>query len=215
VLLVIPVQVALGLFMALLLHRRLPGSVVFRTIFALPWITAPLALGVVWRWVFDPSDGALNALIGRRVEWLTNPTLALPSVAAVSVWMHIGYVGLFYLAGLSGIPEQYHEAARIDGANAWQALWRVTLPLLRPTTFFVLTTNIITTFQTFDTVYAMTQGGPAGRTEVVASAIYKEAFTAFRMGRASAMSVVLFVLLVAVTLAQQQYFRRRTTYEMS
>jgi multiple sugar transport system permease protein len=215
VLLVIPVQVALGLFMALLLHRRLPGSVVFRTIFALPWITAPLALGVVWRWVFDPSDGALNALIGRRVEWLTNPTLALPSVAAVSVWMHIGYVGLFYLAGLSGIPEQYHEAARIDGANAWQAFWRVTLPLLRPTTFFVLTTNIITTFQTFDTVYAMTQGGPAGRTEMVASAIYKEAFTAFRMGRASAMSVVLFVLLVAVTLAQQQYFRRRTTYEMS
>ncbi|MCW2642272.1 MAG: sugar transporter permease, partial [Dactylosporangium sp.] len=206
VLLVIPVQVVLGLFMALLLHRRLPGSVVFRTIFALPWITAPLALGVVWRWVFDPSDGALNALIGRRVEWLTSPTLALPSVAAVSVWMHVGYVGLFYLAGLSGIPEQYHEAARIDGANAWQTFWRVTLPLLRPTTFFVLTTNIITTFQTFDTVYAMTQGGPAGRTEVVASAIYKEAFTSFRMGRASAMSVVLFVLLVAVTLAQQQYF---------
>jgi multiple sugar transport system permease protein len=215
VLLVIPVQVVLGLFMALLLHRRLPGSVVFRTIFALPWITAPLALGVVWRWVFDPSDGALNALIGRRVEWLTSPTLALPSVAAVSVWMHVGYVGLFYLAGLSGIPEQYHEAARIDGANAWQTFWRVTLPLLRPTTFFVLTTNIITTFQTFDTVYAMTQGGPAGRTEVVASAIYKEAFTSFRMGRASAMSVVLFVLLVAVTLAQQQYFRQRATYEMS
>jgi multiple sugar transport system permease protein len=215
VLLVIPVEVALGLLMALLLHRRLPGSVVFRTIFALPWITAPLALGVVWRWVFDPSDGALNALIGYRVEWLTSPTLALPAVAAVSVWMHVGYVGLFYLAGLSGIPEQYHEAARIDGANAWQAFWRVTLPLLRPTTFFVLTTNIITTFQTFDTVYAMTQGGPAGRTEVVASAIYKEAFTSFRMGRASAMSVVLFVLLVAVTLAQQQYFRRRITYEMS
>ena len=122
---------------------------------------------------------------------------------------------LFYLAGLAGIPEQYHEAARIDGANTWQTLRRVTLPLLRPTTFFVLTTNVITTVQTFDIVYAMTQGGPAGRTEVVASLIYKEAFTSFRMGRAAGMSVILFVLLVAVTLAQQQYFRRRITYEMS
>lgn len=215
VLLVVPVEIVLGLGLAVLLHRRLPGSVVFRIIFALPWISAPLALGVVWKWIFDPSDGALNALIGHRVEWLSSPTPALPSVAAVSVWMNVGYVTLFYLAGLSGIPEQYHEAARIDGAGFRQTLWHITLPLLRPTTFFVLTTNVITTVQTFDTVYAMTMGGPGGRTDVVASLIYKEAFTSFRMGRAAAMSVVLFALLVTVTLAQQQYFRRRITYEMS
>jgi len=214
VLLVVPVEIALGLGLALLLHRRLPGSVVFRTIFTLPWISAPLALGVVWKWIFDPSDGALNALLGHRVEWLTSPALALPSVAAVSVWMHAGYVTLFYLAGLAGIPVQYHEAARVDGAGAAQMLWRITLPLLRPTTFFVLTTNVITTVQTFDIVYAMTQGGPAGRTDVATSLIYKEAFTSFRMGRAAGMSVVLFALLVAVTLAQQQYFRRRITYEV-
>jgi multiple sugar transport system permease protein len=138
VVLVIPVQVSLGLFVALLLDRRLPGSTWFRAVFVLPWITAPLALGVVWRWVFDPSDGALNALIGHRVEWLTSPTLALPAVAAVTIWSNVGYVALFFLAGLAGIPQQYHEAARIDGANAWQAFWRVTLPLLRPTMFFVL-----------------------------------------------------------------------------
>ncbi len=214
VLLVVPTEIVLGLFLAVLLHRRLPGSVAFRVIFALPWISAPLALGVVWKWIFDPSDGALNALIGHRIEWLSSPTLALPSVAAVSIWMHVGYVALFYLAGLAGIPEQYHEAARIDGASSGQTLWRITLPLLRPTTFFVLTTNVITTVQTFDTVYAMTQGGPAGSTDVVASLIYKEAFTSFRMGRAASMSVVLFVLLVAVTLAQQQYFRQRITYEI-
>ncbi|GLL02168.1 carbohydrate ABC transporter permease [Dactylosporangium matsuzakiense] len=213
-LIVVPTQIVLGLGTALLLHQRLPGSVVFRTIFAVPWITAPLALGVVWKWVFDPSDGALNAVIGHRIEWLTSPTLALPAVAAVSVWMRVGYVALFYLAGLAGIPPQYHEAARIDGAGTWQTLRRVTLPLLRPTTFFVLTTSVITTVQTFDVVYAMTRGGPAGRTDVVASLIYKEAFTSFRMGRAAAMSVVLFALLVTVTLAQQQYFRRRTTYEI-
>lgn len=215
VVLVIPVQVSLGLFVALLLDRRLPGSTWFRAVFVLPWITAPLALGVVWRWVFDPSDGALNALIGHRVEWLTSPTLALPAVAAVTIWSNVGYVALFFLAGLAGIPQQYHEAARIDGANAWQAFWRVTLPLLRPTMFFVLATGVISSFQVFDTVYAMTQGGPGGRTEVIASVIYKEAFTGFRMGRAAAMSVVLFALLIAVTLAQQVYFRRRTTYEVN
>ncbi|SCL21573.1 carbohydrate ABC transporter membrane protein 1, CUT1 family [Micromonospora pallida] len=214
VLLVIPVQVVLGICTALLLDRRLPGSVLFRAIFVLPWVSAPLALGVVWRWLFDPSDGAVNALLGHRVEWLTSPTLALPSVAAVTVWTQVGYVTLFFLAGLAGIPEQYHEAARIDGANGWQTFWRVTLPMLRPTMFFVLTTQVISSFQVFDTVYAMTQGGPAGRTQVIASAIYQEAFTSFRMGRAAAMSVVLFLLLAAVTLAQQAYFRRHTTYEV-
>jgi multiple sugar transport system permease protein len=213
--LVIPLQTGLGLVIALLLDRRLPGSVLFRTIFVIPWITAPLALGVVWKWIFDPSDGALNALIGHRVEWLTDPGLALPSIAVVTIWTNLGYVALFFLAGLAGIPPQFHEAARIDGANGWQTFWRVTLPLLRPTTFFVLATGIIASFQVFDTVYAMTQGGPAGSTDVIASVIYKEAFTSFRMGRAAAMSVVLFAVLITVTVAQQSYFRRRTTYEMS
>ena len=214
VLLVLPVQMALGLVVALLLDRRLPGSAIFRTVFVLPWVTAPLALGVVWKWIFDPSDGALNALLGVRIEWLSDLHLALPSVAAVTVWSNVGYVALFFLAGLAAIPEQYRDVARVDGANAWQAFRRVTLPLLRPTTFFVVTTQIIATFQVFDTVYAMTRGGPAGRTDVIASVIYREAFVGFRMGRAAAMSVVLFLLLITVTIAQQVYFRRRTTYEM-
>jgi multiple sugar transport system permease protein len=213
--LVLPVQVALGLLAALLLDRRLPGATWFRAVFVLPWISAPLALGVVWRWILDPSDGALNALLGHRVEWLSSPTLALPAVAAVTIWTNVGYVALFFLAGLSGIPAHYLEAARIDGAGAGQTFRHVTLPLLRPTTFFVLATGLISTFQVFDTVYAMTRGGPDGSTDVIASLIYREAFTSFRMGRAAAMSVLLFLLLVTVTVGQQRYFRRRTTYEVS
>lgn len=215
VLLVIPLQTVLGLATALLLNRRLPGSNVLRVIYVIPWISAPLALGVVWKWIFDPSDGALNAILGQRVEWLSSPALALPAVAAVTVWSQVGYVTLFFLAGLNAIPSQIYEAARIDGAGGWQTFSRITLPLLRPTTFFVLVTGIISSFQVFDTVYAMTGGGPAGRTDVIASRIYFEAFEALRLGRAAAIALVLFVLLVAVTIAQQLYFRRRITYDLS
>ncbi|SDR77566.1 carbohydrate ABC transporter permease [Actinopolymorpha singaporensis] len=215
VLIVIPVQTVLGLVAALLLNRRLPGSSVFRVVYVIPWICAPLALGVVWRWIFDPSDGALNALTGQRVEWLSSPVLALPAVASVTVWSQVGYVTLFFLAGLNAIPDQLYEAARIDGAGSRQVFWRITLPLLRPTTFFVLVTGVISSFQVFDTVYAMTKGGPAGHTDVIASRIYYEAFEAFRLGRAAALAVLLFVLLVAVTVGQQLYFRRRITYDLS
>lgn len=215
VVIVIPVQTALGLLMALLLHRRLPGTNLFRVLYVIPWISAPLAMGVVWKWVLDPSDGALNAILGQRVEWLSSTTLALPSVAAVAIWTQVGYVTLFFLAGLNAIPDELYEAAQIDGAQGWPAFWRITLPLLRPTTFFVLVTGVIASFQVFDTVYAMTGGGPAGRTDVIAARIYYEAFESLRLGRAAALAVVLFVVLVVVTVAQQLYFRRRITYDLS
>jgi multiple sugar transport system permease protein len=214
VLLVIPVQTALGLFSAVLLTRGLPGSSLFRTIYVLPWICAPLALGVVWKWIFAPTDGALNALLGFRVEWLSNPDLALPAVATVTIWSQVGYVTLFFMAGLTSIPVSLLEAARIDGATPWQVFWRIRLPLLRSTTFFVLVTGVIASFQVFDTVYALTpNGGPQGRTDVIASRIYYEAFDSFDLGRASVMALVLLVLLVGITLAQQLYFRKRITYE--
>lgn len=213
---VIPAQTVLGLVAALLLNRGLRGSAAFRVLYVLPWICAPLVLGVVWRWVLAPTDGALNALIGRRVEWLADPVLALPSVAAVTVWTHVGYVALFFSAGLRAIPDTVHEAAMLDGAGAWQRFWRITLPLLRPTTFFVLVTQIIATFQVFDSVYALTpDGGPQGVTDVVAGRIYYEAFEQRAVGQAAVMAFVLFVLLVAVTLVQQRWFARRTTYDLS
>ncbi len=212
--LVVPIQTLIGLGAALLLTRDLPGSAVFRTIYVLPWICAPLALGVVWNWVLAPTDGALNALIGHRVEWLTDPALALPTVAAVVIWTNVGYVTLFFMAGLLNIPSPVVEAARIDGAGPVAMFWHITLPLLRPTMFFVLVTTVISAFQVFDQVYALTQGGPARRTDVVAARIYYEAFGAFDLGRAAVMAVVLLVVLFVITLAQQIYFRRRVTYEM-
>jgi len=214
VVIVIPVQTALGLFGASLLTRGLPGSAVLRTIYALPWICAPLALGVVWKWIFAPTGGALNALLGVRVEWLTDPVLALPAAAAVVIWTNVGYVTLFFLAGLLNIPNHIVEAARIDGAGPVALFWRIKLPLLRPTMFFVLVTSVIATFQLFDQIYALTGGGPEHRTDVVANRIYTEAFQSFDLGRASVMAVVLLVLLVAITIGQQLYFRRRTTYDL-
>ncbi|MER5673197.1 carbohydrate ABC transporter permease [Pseudonocardia alni] len=215
VLIVIPVQTVLGLAAALLLDRGMPGTTVFRVVFVLPWICAPLVLGVVWRWILSPTDGALNALLGIRVEWLADPALALPSVAAVTAWTQVGYVALFFLAGLRAIPDTIVEAARLDGASAWQLLWRIRLPLLRPTLFFVLVTGVISSFQVFDSVYALTpNGGPQGVTDVVAGRIYYEAFENRAVGQAAVMAVVLFVILVVVTVAQQRWFSRRTTYEL-
>lgn len=217
VIMVIPLQTALGLTMALLLSRGLPGSAVFRVIYVVPWICAPLALGVVWKWIFAPYGGALNALLGVNIEWLTNPDLALPVVAAVSIWSQVGYVTLFFMAGLAGIPSTILEAAAIDGANAWQTLWRVKLPLLGPTMFFVLVTGVIASFQAFDQIYALTpNGGPQGRTDVIATRIYFEAFGGgFNLGRASVMALVLFVVLIIVTVGQQRFFAKRITYDLS
>lgn len=213
--LVVPTQTVLGLIAAAMLARGLPGTGFFRTLYVLPWICAPLAIAVLWRWILAPTDGAVSTLLGHRIEWLTDPGLALPVVSAVVVWTNVGYVTLFFLAGILAIPAEVHNAARTDGATAWQRFRHVTLPMLRPTTFFVLVTGIISAAQVFDTVYALTAGGPQGRTDLIAHRIYAEAFGAAAVGRAAVMAVVLFVLLVGVTVVQHLYFRRRITYDLT
>ena len=212
--LVVPLQIVLGLFAATMLARNLPGSGVLRTLYVLPWICAPLAIAVLWKWILAPTDGAVSTVLGRPVEWLTDPTLALPVVSAVTVWTNVGYVTLFFLAGILAIPRDVQNAARLDGATSWQRFRFVTLPMLRPTFFFVVVTGIISAAQVFDTVYALTDGGPAGRTDLVAHRIYAEAFGAAAVGRAAVMAVVLFVVLLGVTLVQHLYFRRRITYDL-
>ncbi len=212
---VVPAQTVLGLLAASMLARQLPGTSVFRTLYVLPWICAPLAIAVLWRWILAPTDGAVATVLGHRIEWLSDPTLALPVVSAVVVWANVGYVALSFLAGLLAIPDEIHAAARTDGANGWQRFWRITLPMLRPTMFFVLVTGIVSTAQVFDTVYALTDGGPRGRTDLVAHRIYAEAFGAASIGRASVMAVVLFVILVGVTFVQHMYFRRRISYDLT
>ncbi|CQD17002.1 ABC transporter permease [Mycobacterium lentiflavum] len=211
---VVPTQTVLGLAAAAMLARLLPGTGFFRTVFVLPWICAPLAIAVLWRWILAPTDGAIATLLGHSIEWLSDPTFALPLVSAVVVWMNVGYNSLSFLAGLLAIPNDIHAAARTDGANAWQRFWRITLPMLRPTMFFVLVTGIVSTAQVFDTVYALTDGGPGGSTDLVAHRIYAEAFGSAAIGRASVMAVVLFVILVGITIVQHLYFRRRITYDL-
>ncbi|MGH3579624.1 MAG: carbohydrate ABC transporter permease, partial [Mycobacterium sp.] len=215
VVIVVPAQTVLGLAVAALLARGLPGSGVFRTLYVLPWICAPLAIAVLWRWILAPTDGAVATVLGHRIEWLTDLGLALPLVSAVIVWTNVGYVALFFLAGILAIPADIHSAARTDGATAWQGFWRITLPMLRPTMFFVLVTGIVSTAQVFDTVYALTGGGPRGRTDLVAHRIYVEAFGSAAVGRAAVMAVVLFVILVGVTVVQHLYFRRRISYDLT
>ena len=211
----VPVSMALGLLLAGQLVRALPGSAIVRVIVVIPWVCAPLALGVVWKWIFQPSVGALNQILGVRIEWLTDPALALPAVAFVAIWQNVGYISLFFQAGLTRIPGSIYEAARIDGAGPAQQLWHMTVPLLRPTTFFLAVTQVVASFQVFDMVYALTGGGPQRRTEVIASLIYNEAFVSSRLGRASAVAVILFLILVVITLVQQRWFSRRITYDMS
>jgi multiple sugar transport system permease protein len=214
IVMVVPVQTVLGLFAAAMLARGLPGSGFFRTLYVLPWICSPLAIAVLWRWILAPTDGAVGTVLGKRIEWLTDPDLALPVVSAVTVWTNVGYVTLFFLAGILAIPTEIQNAARTDGANAWQRFRHITLPMLRPTLFFVSVTGIVSAAQVFDTVYALTGGGPQGRTDLVAHRIYAEAFGAAAVGRAAVMAAVLFVLLVGVTIVQHLYFRKSTTYDL-
>lgn len=217
-LLAIPAQLILGLLIAMGLNRRLPSSSLLRVLYVLPWVSAPLALGVVWRWLLDPSTGAVAEILGQRVEFLSTPALALPTIAFVHVWAKIGYVSLFFLAGLLAIPTSVYEAARLDGAGALRTAWSITLPLLRPTTFFVMVTSIIESFQVFDLVYGLTgnaAGYPAGTTDVIAARIYQEAFVSLNLGTSSAMALILFAVLALVTLIQQRYFASRITYDMS
>lgn len=214
-LLSVPLALALGLVLATQLVKAVPGSALVRVIVVIPWVCAPLALGVVWKWLFQPTGGALNALLQHRVEWLSSPTLALPAVAFVAIWQNVGYVSLFFQAGLVRIPDSIYEAATLDGAGPARRLWSMTIPLLMPTTFFLAVTQVVASFQVFDTVYALTGGGPGHRTEVVASLVYNEAFESGRLGRSSAVAVILFLLLVVITVVQQRFFSRRITYDMS
>lgn len=217
-LMAIPASVLLGLILAVALNRKLPGTRLLRVIYVLPWVCAPLALGVVWQWLFAPSNGLINTVLGRRIEWMANPDLALPAIAFVYVWTQIGYISLFFLAGLQSIPQSVYEAAKVDGAGPVRIFTSITMPLVMPTTFFVTVTQVIASFQVFDLVYGLTGGAsgyPRGSTDVIAARIYQEAFVSLNLGRASAMALVLFAVLVIITVIQQRYFSRRITYDMS
>jgi multiple sugar transport system permease protein len=219
VLLNIPMQTVFALLLALLLNQKLPGRGIFRTLFVVPWMATAVAMGIVWQWIFDPQYGSLNSFLSlfhiTGPAWLSSPGWALPAIAAVNIWQYTGYNMLFFLAGLQGIPPDFYEAASLDGASPVNKFFTITLPLLTPTLFFVLVTDVIGSAQVFDTVYVMTQGGPGNATSVLNFTIFQQAFVFFHAGYASALSMVLFAILLIITLLQVLFFRNRTIYDLS
>src|SRR6266567_209543 len=219
ILLNIPAQTVLALLLAVLLNQNIPGRGIFRTIFVVPWMATAVAMGIVWQWIFDPQYGTLNTFLGvfhiTGPAWLSSPGWALPAIAAVNIWQYTGYNMLFFLAGLQGIPPDFYEATSLDGATPIQQFFTITLPLLSPTMFFVLVTDVIGSAQVFDTVYAMTKGGPGDATSVLNFNIFRQAFEFFHAGYASALSLVLFAILLIITLLQVLFFRSRAIYDLS
>lgn len=199
-------EVVLALGLALLLARPLKGMAVFRTAFFLPVVTSLVAVAILWGWIYDPQLGVLNWALGKLgvapIAWLSEPGWAMAAVVILSIWKGLGYNVILLLAGLSAIPTQYEEAAMVDGANGLQRLVSVTLPLLAPTLFLVITVALINAFQAFDAIYMLTGGGPANATNVMVFWLYKQAFQYYHVGKASAIAYVLFAIVLAVTWAQ-------------
>jgi multiple sugar transport system permease protein len=214
----VPLTLFCGLLVALLLNNQVHGRGIFRAIFYLPGITSAVAVAIVWKWIFNGDFGLINyyltwiGAISEPIRWLTDPILAMPSVIVVSVWAGVGGSMIIYLAGLQAIPEEIYDAAKVDGAGPIRRLFSITIPLLAPSTFYLLIISVIWAFQEFGRVYLLTSGGPAGRTTTIAYYLYTSAFRNFEMGYAAAISYLLFALIFVFTLVQMRFAYRDFSY---
>ncbi len=199
--------VLIPLFLADILNKKFKFSDLFKTIYFIPFITPMLVVALVWAWIFDPNIGLMNYILRTNIQWLYNPDTAMFAVILVSVVKLIGYNTVMLIGGYAGINSSLPEAAKIDGANAFQTFFKVTLPLLSPVIFFVLIITTISSFQVFDLIYLMTQGGPDGATDVLVYWLYKNSFEYFEIGRASATAYVLFLIIAILSLIQ--WFARK------
>jgi ABC-type sugar transport system permease subunit len=215
-LLSVPARLALGFFIAVLLNRQFRGISLVRAVYYIPGLTSAVAIAVVWMWLFDPRLGMANVILGllgiAGKNWLRDPATALHALVGVSVWSGFGMTMIIYLAGLQGIPASYYEAAQIDGANSWQLLRRITWPLLRPVTFYLFVTGVISAMQVFTLVLVMTQGGPLDSTTTLVHQIYLNAIQFNRMGYASALTLMLFAIILALTLVNVKFFSSDLEY---
>lgn len=203
--------VIIPLILACILNSKIRGSEFYKTAYFLPFITPMIVIGVVWEWIFDPNIGLLNHILHLHINWLYDTHFAMPALIIVSVWKLIGYNMVIFLSSLSGISQSLFEAAKIDGATPVQTFKNVTVPLLSPTIFFVVIITAISSFQVFDLIYLMTQGGPLDSTNVLVYAIYKNAFEYFNVGKASAIAYVLFTLILVLTFIQWN-LRKKLVY---
>ena len=209
---IVPISAALGLLLAVLFNAQFQLKEFFKAIYFSPMITSTVAAAMVWWWMYNPQFGLFNVLL-RLVRipdqpWLMSSRMALPSIIIFSVWKTLGYNMIIYLAGLQAIPQQFYEAATIDGASSFKRFWRITVPLLAPTTTFILIYNSILAFQVFDQIFVLTGGGPANATNVVVLELYRQAYKRFNFGYASAEAMVLFVFILGVTVLQYVYTKR-------
>ena len=210
---VVPLTLVCSLGLAILLNKKVRGMKFFRTAFFFPYVTSLVAIAVVWNMLFHPTMGPINQFLKFFIEnppgWTSSSDWALTAIIIVSVWRGMGYYMILYLAGLQSVPKELYEAASIDGANKWQQFRNVTLPSLRPTTFFVSIMLVINCFKIFDLVQVMTAGGPGRATNVLVYQIYNEAFVKFNFGYASAIAMVLFVIVLGITVIQFKWNQRQ------
>ncbi|PTO35002.1 carbohydrate ABC transporter permease [Enterococcus mundtii] len=203
---VVPLTLICSLGLAILLNQKIKGVKFFRTAFFFPYVTSLVAIAVVWSMLFHPTMGPINQFLRVVIEnppgWLSSSDWALTAIIIVSVWRGMGYYMILYLAGLQGISKELYEAAAMDGANRWKQFIHITVPALRPTTFFVTIMLVINCFKIFDLVQVMTDGGPGRATNVLVYQVYSEAFVKFNFGYASAIAMVLFVIVLVITVIQ-------------
>jgi len=213
----VPTGMALSLALALALNQKLRGLGIFRSVYYLPVVSSMVAVALVWRWLYNKDFGLINWALSwmgiQPLGWLTSTKWAMPAVIIMSIWKGLGYNMIIFLAGLQGIPQHLYEAAAVDGASAWRRFWAITLPLLSPTTFFVLVMSLIGSFQVFGQVYMMTQGGPADATSTIVYYIFQNAFQYFKMGYASAQAWLLFAMIFVFTLIQFRMQQEWVHYE--
>lgn len=214
----IPLTLLLSLVLALALNTSIKGVSLYRTAYFLPNITSSVAVSLLWIWLYNPELGLINILLSflgiTGPDWLSSFTWAMPAIIIVSVWQSMGYNMVILLAGLKGIDPSYYEAALIDGASGWDRFRYVTLPMLTPTLFFIITMGCINGFQVFNEVYMMTQGGPADATKTIVMHIYNTAFQFFRMGEAAVSAWVLFIIVLAATVVQFKLQNKWVNYDV-
>jgi len=206
-LLAVPVYMIISMMLAVLIDRYVYMKGYFKVAYFMPYISNIVAVAVVWQVLFHPSYGPINQTLkalgmSDPPKWIADPHFALASIMMITVWISIGFNLIVYIAGLQSIPRDLYEAADIDGASGWTKFVRITVPLLSPTSFFLLVTGIISTFKVFDIIAVLTQGGPIGSTSMMVWYLYDQAFTNLKIGYASSVAVVLFVFVFLITLGQ-------------
>ena len=200
----VPFSVVLALLLAVLLNKRIKGRDAFRTIFFLPMVVAPAAIAMVWKWLYNSNFGLINNVFNINVKWISDPKIAIYSIAVIGIWSVIGYNMVLFLAGLQEVPRDYYEAASLDGANGWNQLIHITIPLISPTIFFVIVTRIIAGMQVFDLIYMLIDlNNPAWKkTESLVFLFYKYSFEQSKKGYGATVIVVLLAVILILTVIQ-------------